>query len=81
MYDYINRAMPYDEPGSLPPNAVYSLVAYLLHLNRILPSDAEVSADNLAEITMPSRHRFVPDDRRGRDEFATPKPPVVVERR
>lgn len=70
LYDYINRAMPYDEPGSLPPNAVYSLVAYLLHLNRLLPDDAELSAENLADTYMPAWDRFKPDDRRGRDEFA-----------
>jgi cytochrome c len=75
LYDYINRAMPYDEPGSLSPNAVYSLVAYLLHLNDLLPDDATLSAQNLADIIMPARHRFVPDDRRGRDEFDIPLDP------
>jgi mono/diheme cytochrome c family protein len=65
VFDYINRAMPYDAPGSLKATEVYGLVAYLLHLNKILPADAVLSRENLADITMPARNRFVPDDRRG----------------
>ena len=68
LFDYINRAMPYDAPGSLSAEQVYGLVAYLLHLNQILPVDAVLSQENLAKIIMPARHRFVPDDRRGGPE-------------
>ena len=64
-FDYINRAMPYDAPGSLAADEVYALVAYLLYRNNIVPTDTVLSADNLAAIIMPARHRFVPDDRRG----------------
>ncbi|MEH6570926.1 MAG: cytochrome c [Halioglobus sp.] len=65
LFDYINRAMPYDAPGSLNTQQVYGLVAYLLHLNKIVPADATLSQDNLAKIIMPAQHRFVPDARRG----------------
>jgi cytochrome c len=65
VFDYINRAMPFNAPGSLEADEVYALVAYLLHRNDIVPADAVLSAENLPRITMPSRHRFVPDDRRG----------------
>jgi len=68
VFDYINRAMPYDAPGSLQAQEVYALVAYLLHLNEILEADAVVSQKNLAEIIMPARNRFVPDNRRGGPE-------------
>ena len=68
LFDYINRAMPYDAPGSLSSEQVYALVAYLLHLNQILPADAVLSQDTLANIIMPAQHRFVPDDRRGGPE-------------
>jgi len=60
--------MPFNAPGSLQADEVYALVAYLLHKNDIVPVDAVLSADNLPAITMPARHRFVPDDRRGGPE-------------
>ena len=65
VFDYINRAMPLNAPGSLSASEVYALVAYLLYQNDIVPESAVLSADNLPEIIMPSSHRFVPDDRRG----------------
>ena len=68
LYDYINRAMPHNAPGSLGNDEVYALVAYLLHKNDIVPEATVLSADNLATIIMPARHRFVPDNRRGGHE-------------
>ena len=68
LFDYINRAMPFDAPGSLEANEVYALVAFLLYQNQIVPVDAVLSADNLAAINMPSRQRFIPDNRRGGPE-------------
>ena len=69
VFDYINRAMPYDAPGSLQTDEVYALVAYLLYRNEIVSSDTELSEQNLAEIIMPSRSRFVPDNRQGGPEI------------
>jgi cytochrome c len=34
--DYINRAMPASNPGSLKPNEVYALVAFLCYRNGII---------------------------------------------
>ncbi len=68
VFDYINRAMPFNAPGSLEASEVYALVAYLLHLNDIVPANAVLSRENLPAITMPARHRFVLDDRRGGPE-------------
>lgn len=65
LYDYINRAMPYDRPRSLQPQEVYSLVAYLLYLNEIVPEDAVMDARTLPQVVMPARDRFVADNRRG----------------
>lgn len=65
LYDYINRAMPFDAPGSLAPDEVYGLVAYLLYLNEIVPEDAVMDARTLPVVEMPSRDRFVPDVREG----------------
>ena len=63
VFDYVRRAMPPDAPGSLGDNEVYSLVAYLLFLNELIPADAVVDASSLPKVTMPSRDRFVPDTR------------------
>src|SRR5687767_3356809 len=64
LFDYVRRTMPPDRPGSLPDDEVYSLVAFMLLQSGIDPSDVQ-DADSLARVKMPSRDRFVPDDRRG----------------
>ena len=69
VFDYINRAMPFDAPGSLSADEVYALVAYLLYRNDIVPRNISLSQSNLAEIQMPSRDRFVPDNRKGGPEL------------
>ena len=63
VFDYIRRSMPMNLPGSLEADEVYSLTAYLLHLNHIVPADVEMDAKTLAQVEMPARHKFVPDDR------------------
>lgn len=63
LFDYINRAMPFDAPGSLPPGDVYSVIAYLLVENRVIDSRRVIDARSLPAVVMPSRDRFVPDDR------------------
>lgn len=68
VYDYINRAMPYDAPGSLKPNEVYGLVAFLLWRNEIITDTATIDARTLPRVRMPARDRFVPDNRRGGQE-------------
>ena len=65
LYDYTSRAMPWMQPGSLEPDEVYGLVAYLLFLNEIVPEDAVMDATTLPKVVMPARDRFVRDDRRG----------------
>ena len=68
LYDYINRSMPQAVPGILSPDDVYSLVAFILHLNDIVPVNVVLDAETLPAIVMPARDRFVPDDRRGGPE-------------
>lgn len=63
IYDYVNRAMPPAAPGSLQPNEVYALVAYLLNANGIIPSDAVMDAQTLPRVVMPNAHGFIPDPR------------------
>jgi len=69
LYDYIHRAMPYGAPGSLRPGEVYSVVAYLLAENQVIPRDAVIDAKSLPKVRMPARPRFVPDDRKGGASF------------
>lgn len=69
LFDYTRRAMPLERPGSLDDAEVYSLTAYLLHLNGLVAADAILDRENLPGVSMPSRDRFVPDDRRGGEEI------------
>lgn len=67
LYDYIHRAMPFDAPGTLSPNQVYGLVAYLLAENGIVDRSVVMNARTLRAVRMPASGRFVPDDRAGSD--------------
>lgn len=69
LYDYIHRAMPLDAPGSLPPDEVYSLVAWLLAENEVVPRTAVIDARSLPQVKMPARPYFVRDDRTGGQGF------------
>jgi len=60
LFDYVKRAMPMDEPGSLKDDEVYALTAYILWLNEIIDQETEINQYNLATIEMPARDRFVP---------------------
>ena len=63
VYDYVNRAMPPDAPGSLRPEEVYALVAYLLNANEIIASDTVINAQTLPRVVMPNVNGFIPDPR------------------
>jgi S-disulfanyl-L-cysteine oxidoreductase SoxD len=63
VWDYINRAMPPQNPGSLTPSEVYSVTAYVLHLNGLVKEEETIDAKTLPKIVMPNRNGFVPDPR------------------
>ena len=63
LFDYILRSMPMNAPGSLTNDEVYSLSAYLLYLNKIVSEEIELNSENLKNIVMPARDKFVVDDR------------------
>ena len=69
LFDYINRAMPFNTPGVLPANDVYSVVAFLLAENGIIRKTEVLDARTLPKVKMPARDRFVPDDRKGGPGF------------
>ncbi len=59
-WDYINRAMPASNPGSLKPDEVYALVAFLFYRNGIIKEDDVMDARTLPKVQMPNRDGFVP---------------------
>ena len=63
LYDYLYRAMPGNAPGTLTPDEVYGLVAWILNGNDIIDDEAVMNAATLPDVVMPARDRFVPDDR------------------
>lgn len=60
LWDYINRAMPWNEEGSLSANEVYAVSAFLLHRNDIIQEDDIIDAKSLPKIQMPNRNSFYP---------------------
>jgi cytochrome c551/c552/cytochrome c2 len=50
LWDYINRAMPWNTPRTLSVDEVYALTAYVLSLGSIVPDDFVLSDRNIAEV-------------------------------
>ena len=63
LFDYINRAMPFDHPGTLSADDVYALTAYLLNLNGIIGGRDVIDQRTLPKVKMPNRGGFVSDPR------------------
>ena len=61
LWDYINRAMPFNAPKTLTPDQVYAVTAYVLHLNDILPADASLDRESILKVKMPNRDGFTTD--------------------
>ena len=63
LWDYVNRAMPFNRPGSLTADEVYGAVAYVLFLNGLVGEADRIDRETLPGVTMPNRDGFVPDSR------------------
>jgi cytochrome c len=59
LFDYIRRAMPWQQPKSLASDEVYALTAYLLALNKVIDEGAGLDAATLAKVKMPNRDGFI----------------------
>jgi cytochrome c len=61
IWDYINRAMPWNAPKTLTTDEVYGVTAYLLSLAEIVPADFTLTDKNIAEVQqrMPNRNGMV----------------------
>ncbi|MCS6996255.1 MAG: c-type cytochrome [Casimicrobiaceae bacterium] len=58
LWDYINRAMPWNAPKTLTVEEVYAVTAYILHLSDIVPADFVLSHENIREVQkiLPNRN-------------------------
>jgi len=61
IYNAISVAMPMFKPGSLTPDEVYSLTAFVLYKNGIVKEDQVMDRETLPKVEMPNRHGMVPD--------------------
>jgi cytochrome c len=62
IWDYINRAMPFRQEGSLKPDEVYSLTAFLLYKSGVIQEDEVLAQTTLPQVKMPNRDGYaIPD--------------------
>lgn len=64
VWDYINRAMPFNAPGSLSADEVYAVTAYLLAQNQIIGDNDVMNAMSLPTVKMPNASGFTSPDPR-----------------
>ncbi len=60
VWDYINRGMPLGGEGTLTPDEVYSLTAYLLYINGLIAEDEVMDAESLPMVQMPNVDNWAP---------------------
>ena len=53
VWDYIHRGMPLGKEGTLTADEVYSLTAYLLFVNKVIPEDQVLDKESLPKVKMP----------------------------
>jgi cytochrome c551/c552 len=58
LWDYINRAMPWNAPKTLTVEEVYGVTAFILSLGNIVPDDFVLSDTNMADVQkrLPNRN-------------------------
>src|SRR5499427_9885232 len=59
LFDYIRRAMPFNESKSLSNDEIYGVVAYLLNLNGVIAESDTMNAQSLSKVVMPNRDGFI----------------------
>lgn len=58
LFDFTRRSMPPNAPGSLTPDQLYAVTAYLLAANKVIAETDEMNAKTLAAVKMPNRDGF-----------------------
>lgn len=63
LWDYINRAMPWNAPKSLSVEEVYAVTAYMLHLGGVVPADFTLDERSIAQAQarLPNRNGMTTD--------------------
>jgi cytochrome c len=59
IFDFVRRAMPWQQPKTLTNDEVYSLTAYVLALNKIIGDSDVINAETLPKVKMPNRDGFI----------------------
>ena len=59
LFDFIRRAMPYQQPKTLTNDEAYALTAYLLALNKLIGENDVIDAKTLPQVKMPNRDNFI----------------------
>jgi len=59
VFDYIRRAMPWQQPRTLTDNEVYALTAYILAQNKLIGDNESMNAETLPKVRMPNRNGFI----------------------
>ena len=60
IFDYVRRAMPYNESKTLSPDEIYAVAAYILNLNGVIGDTDVINAQTLPSVKMPNRDGFIP---------------------
>jgi len=67
VWDFIHRGMPLGKEGTLTPDEVYAVTAYLLFVNKVIPEDEVLDKESLPKVKMPMRDDYarLPDWKHG----------------
>jgi mono/diheme cytochrome c family protein len=60
IWDYIGRAMPRNQAGTLSANQIYALTAFILYKSNIIQESDVMDAKTLPKVQMPNRNGFIP---------------------
>lgn len=60
LWDYINRGMPFGREGSLKPDEVYAITAYIFFKNGVVKEDDVLNAQTLPQLKMPNANGAAP---------------------
>lgn len=58
LWDYINRGMPFRQEGTLKPDEVYALTAFILFKNGVIQEDTILDAQSLPQVKMPNHDGY-----------------------
>ena len=59
LFDYVRRAMPFQESKSLTNDELYAVSAYILNLNGIVGENDILDSESLPKVKMPNRDGFI----------------------